>query len=463
MIEIPLTEGSGWSPAHRLTLGQATAAFATKDVKHTPAGPGQWRFRAHQQFPKVGAIRLGAGEDTVLFRIAPKIAIARLMFLVEYAEQDASAQWNDAEVSAREEDGLIAAIARAFGRAAQRALRSGVLTGYHEADDELTVIRGRVRVGDQARKGPTLGLPLDVSYDEFTPDIPENRLLLAAARELRQLPGLQDDVLDMLSYVERRLGDVSRMRPDEAWMPTRLNVHYYRALNLAGLVLRGNSYELDGDSGVRTDGLLISMPQLFQDFLAKALRSALYRFGGDCLPSQEHHLDDEGMIRAQTDAEYYAPGDPEKPATIIDAKYTILGAKGRSGRVQQMISYCYKLGAPRGYLVYAHGPELGPVSHTVNDIVIIEYPLDLSQPPPELLKQIDALAAAIAQLQPAITTARLRCQTTTASIRDRTEAPPANAKSRYWSGGRGCRVRLPPRAGWPFALLAWAGIDTCWV
>jgi 5-methylcytosine-specific restriction enzyme subunit McrC len=290
MIEIPLTEGPAWSPAYRLTPAQAAAALATEDIKHKSLRPGEWQFRAHQQLPRVGAIHLGDGEDGVLFRIAPKIPITRLMFLVEYAEQKASALWDDAEVSAREEDGLVAAVARAFGRAAQRALRSGVLTGYREADDELTVIRGRVRAGDQARKGPTLALPLAVSYDDFTPDIPENRLLLRAARELRQLPGLRDDVLDMLGYVERRLSGVGRMRAGELWIPTRLNAHYFRALNLAGLVLRGSSYELDGDSGVRADGLLISMSHLFQDFMATALGSALHRYGGDCRPRQEHYL-----------------------------------------------------------------------------------------------------------------------------------------------------------------------------
>ena len=61
-----------------------------------------------------------------------------------------------------------------------------------------------------------------------------------------------------------------------------------------------------------------------------------------------------------------------------------------------MISYCYKLAASHGYLVYAQGPEPDPVSHTVGGIVITEYPLDLDQPPPELLKQIGVLAAAVA-------------------------------------------------------------------
>lgn len=75
MIEIPLTEGSAWSPVHRLTPVQATAALATHDVKSRSAGPGEWRFRTHQQAPKVGAIRLGTGEDAVLFRIAPKMII----------------------------------------------------------------------------------------------------------------------------------------------------------------------------------------------------------------------------------------------------------------------------------------------------------------------------------------------------------------------------------------------------
>jgi 5-methylcytosine-specific restriction enzyme subunit McrC len=396
MIEISLTEGADWSPAHALTHGQAAAAASAKGIERRPLRTGGWQFRTHRQFPRIGAVRLGTGDDEVLVRIAPKLPVSRLMFLVQYAQQKAAADWDDSEITAREEEGLVSAMAWAFGRAAQRALHSGVLAGYQETDADATTVRGRIRTGDQARKGPTLGSRLAVSYDEFTADIPENRLLLTAAHQLRRLPGLRDDVIGMLDFVDKRLRGVRHIRPGEAWTPTRLNAHYYRALSIAQLVLRGNSYELDGDSGIRADGLLISMSHLFQDFVAAALDEAMRPHGGCCLARQEHYLDDRHLIRAQTDAAYYAPGDPDNPAAIIDAKYTVLGADGRSSRVQQMVSYCYKLGADHGYLIYAHGPEPSPVSHSVRDIVIAEYPLDLDQPPPELLGQISTLAATIA-------------------------------------------------------------------
>jgi 5-methylcytosine-specific restriction enzyme subunit McrC len=124
--------------------------------------------------------------------------------------------------------------------------------------------------GDQALSGSPLGLPVSLSYDDFTPDITENRLFLAAARELRQLPELKPYVRQMLGDIEQRLSGVTQLRPSEIWTPTRLNAHYYRAPNPAGVMLRGNSYELDGDGGVLADGLLISMSHLYEVFVASA-------------------------------------------------------------------------------------------------------------------------------------------------------------------------------------------------
>jgi 5-methylcytosine-specific restriction enzyme subunit McrC len=395
VIEIPLTEGPAWSDSYRLTPAQAAAVYAMKEVEHQPLDDGRWRFRTHQTAPKVGAISVGPDDEPMLFLIKPKIGVARLMFLVEYADHGASARWDDQEITAREEEGLLGAVARAFSRAAQRALRSGVLLGYREIESNETVIRGRIRVGDQALSANPLGPPVAIGYDNFTPDITENRLLLAATRELRQLPELKPDVRHMLAGIEQRLSGVARLRSGEVWTPTRLNVHYYRALNLAELVLRENSYELDEDGGVRADGLLISMPHLYEDFVAGALRRALQPYG-DCFPKQKWYLDEGNTLPAETDAAYYASADPDRPAAIIDAKYAVLGGKGRSRRIQQMISYCYRLGASRGFLVYAQGPESGQVSHRIRDIEITEYPLDLTQAPVQLLKQIDALAAVVA-------------------------------------------------------------------
>ena len=314
-MEIPLTEGSAWSDSYRLTPAQVAAVGEMKDVKYQPLDDGRCRFRTHQTAPKVGAIRVGPEDEPVVFRIKPKIGVARLMFLVEYAEHNASARWDEEEITAREEEGLVGAVARAFGRAAQRALRSGVLLGYRDIDRNETVIRGRIRAGDQALSVNPLVPPVAVNYDDFTPDITENRLLLATARELRQLPELKPDVRHMLAGIEQRLSGVTRLRPGEAWTPTRLNVHYYRALNLAELVLSGNSYELDEGGGVHADGLLISMSHLYEDFVVGALRRALLPYG-KCPPKQKRYLDEGNILPAEMDAVYYASADPARPAAV---------------------------------------------------------------------------------------------------------------------------------------------------
>ena len=69
-------------------------------------------------------------------------------------------------------------------RAAGRGrLASGSLRGYVAVDERLPALRGRVRIADQ------LAAPhcrfLEITYDDYTADIPENRILAAGELLLR--------------------------------------------------------------------------------------------------------------------------------------------------------------------------------------------------------------------------------------------------------------------------------------
>ncbi len=76
---------------------------------------------------------------------------------------------------------LAEAIIPLFARTAQQAIRPGLLHGYCRQEDTLTTIRGRVRVAEQFRARTGLPLPIEVVYDDFTPDILENRQAWPAA------------------------------------------------------------------------------------------------------------------------------------------------------------------------------------------------------------------------------------------------------------------------------------------
>lgn len=63
-----------------------------------------------------------------------------------------------------------------------------MLQGYRTVEEALPLLRGRLREADQLRQ--RLAVPLEVRYDDYTVDIPENRILLTAARRLLRVPGL---------------------------------------------------------------------------------------------------------------------------------------------------------------------------------------------------------------------------------------------------------------------------------
>lgn len=360
---------------------------------------GSWRIRGTKY---VGAAQIGS-TDPIEVRIEPKVTIDRLLFLVSYAEQQQ--KWRQEEIGVREAPALLPVVAHAFARAADRVLREGVLLGYREIDAALSQVVGRVKESDQLRVRYGFPLPVEVRYDDFTPDIAENQILLVAAHRLLRLTDIYAETRKSLRHLLTRLAGVKRLppgRPLPRWNPTRLNRRYSTALGLAELVLRGASYELDGADNLRADGLLVlNMWKVFEDFITASLTSALRRHGGECrAQDKRHHLDDAHLYQLIPDLVYDRPGQDgiQVPAAVIDAKYVIeTGSSAHRDHMYQVLAYCTAARVRRGYVVYAEGPAQRSVHRiTGTDIEIMQYPLDLSQTPAGLLAQIDSLAARIA-------------------------------------------------------------------
>lgn len=403
MIRINLEEG-GQAREQTLTSAQAALLGASGAVRMDRGPrPGVWRVRAKDL---IGSARFGSGADAVEIRIAPKIDIQRLMFLLGYGLHHGS--WREPEVAAAEYPELLPAVAYAFVRAAERALRQGVLLGYRQTEAALTTVRGRIREGDQWRRWHGLPLPLEVRYDDYTVDIVENRLLLAAGVRLLRLPGVPIFVRKQLRRLRARLDGVSELLPDElpregqppCWRPDRRNARYHTALGLAELVLRGNSYEFEDGSMVTVDGLLLRMWQVFETFVTRSLSDALRPYGGRCGTQKAYHLDHGRRIRLIPDIVYYRRGDGayDEPAAVVDAKYSVEGQGGHNPHIYQMLAYCTVLGLSRGHLVYAKGatPLTTHVLHGPHRIEIIQHALDLTRPPAEVLNQIRVLAERVA-------------------------------------------------------------------
>jgi 5-methylcytosine-specific restriction enzyme subunit McrC len=202
---LDLTE-HGLSTAVPLTPAELRGLQDARVVTVTPSpvGADHWDLRPSSL---VGVIRLGDLE----VRIRPKIPVSRLLFLLAYARDQSG--WRDILAGFQEESDVVTAVAMGFVHHAERALMPHVLHGYLAVEDDLTTLRGRMREGDQLRRRFGIPLPLAVAYDEFTIDIPENRLLLTAALRLQRLWGVPPAGQRALRRIVQRLEGVTELAP----------------------------------------------------------------------------------------------------------------------------------------------------------------------------------------------------------------------------------------------------------
>ena len=299
---------------------------------------------------KVGVARVG----DILLRLTPKVPIARIFYLLGFGRRFA---WRDDLVPYDTADDLVHVLADAFARQAERALARGVIQGYVERDDELAVVRGRLRHREQVTRRFGQVTPLLVRYDDFTIDIPENQLVRAAAKVLRHVPGLDPLVARRLRAIVQRLDDVSDLVPGRAlpaWRSNRRTAHYETTLWFASIILRHRSVDLPAGD-VDVNGFMIDMATVFEDFVTVALGDALARIDGRVEPQDRQTLDIGGSVEMRPDLVWYRHG---APIAVIDAKYKAEKIAGYpNADLYQLLAYCTALGLQAGHLVYAKGNE----------------------------------------------------------------------------------------------------------
>ena len=382
--------------------GRSLAGSGVVTAAPSPYSPGAWQIGPAG---KVGAARVGDIE----IHIQPKVAIARLLFLVGYAQHGAA--WRPETVPVAEAADLVPAVAQALWRQTERAIHQGLLPGYILVEESSQVLRGRLRESEQLHRHHGLPLPLEIQHDEFTVDIPENRILRTACERMLAVPRVDAESQRMLRRLLRDFTDVTPLHRGEqipGWQATRLNARYHAALRLAELVLRATSVEHESGT-VAVNGFLLDMPRLFEDFVTVALREALVpAYGGRVDDQDRNHFDEAGQVRLRPDIVWKMRGSA---VAVIDAKYKAEKPAGYpNADLYQLLAYCTVLGLRNGHLVYAKGNEK-PAHHVVrrSGIEIFCHAVDLDQPPDGLLARMGDLAERIAvtRLQPSTFSASL--------------------------------------------------------
>ena len=394
MRHIQIGELEDNHPPVALSDAEAAGLAKTRLVHVQLAGNGMWRLSPRGL---VGSAEVG----DVLLDIRPKdkVGVSQLLFLLGYARNPG---FRPDDVAGVQTTDLWSALAESLARQCERALARGVLHGYVSVDDALRTVRGRIRIADQISRRPGMLLPLEVTYDDHTADIAENRILRAALRRLLGLNRVSGAVRQRLAHLERKLDGVRDLRvgaPLPVWQETRANARYVPAMRLAEIILRHSVAET-AVGGIRVASFAVNMATVFEGFVEVSLSEAVAKLGlsnGRMERQYATMLDHPGdaagrhRIHMNIDVVYQASG---LPPVVFDAKYKVSSASGKYANADhyQMLAYCTALGAPRAWLVYAGAGEHRSRRIVNTGVAVEEYPLDLSQHPHQVLERVRRLA-----------------------------------------------------------------------
>lgn len=386
MTEVQIVEYQHSAPLRISAEQQRALASYRQAISLAPTSEaGTFQLKADSL---VGVIEL----PELTIRIIPKVDVRRVFFLMAYA-MDPTA-WKDYNSYFSDEPMLLESMVIGLARAIRKAVTNGLLYGYRHQDEALATVRGRIRFQEQLQRRFGFPLPLEVSFDEFTDDILENRILRAALDRLHQLEVRSQRARTELRLAASGFNTITPVWFDARRLPqihyTRLNQHYRPALELARLVLRNSGIHHTG-GGFESTSFLIDMEKVFEDFLVVALREAFPRqevvHGGQ---RRDLWLDDGRRIRLEPDITIWA-GDG--CMFLADAKYKIPENKASNADVYQLLAYMRILRLRHASLVYPGRENSQTFTFFSGEQSIEMRFIDLDQEPDEILRQAASIRA----------------------------------------------------------------------
>lgn len=387
MRQLELFEGSP-PKQHTLSNDMASTLDRMRIATVTPASGEQWTV---SNVRKIGVIRIG--DQQILIR--PKVPVSRLFFMMQYALHPKF--WRDEEIQLDSDQDLLSVMAVAFLQQVSKIRQNRIIQGYETFNDALPMMRGRLDIAAQISRRGGLALPAEVVYDEFTTDVPENRMLVSALHRLLKLPMLDPGIRAGLRKLTQSFVGVKLLIPGQE-LPTirytRINSRYRQAILLSEVILRNSSVE-QVKGQLTASAFLLDMWRIFEDFVTVALADSFAAIDGKATRQETGtFLDKGGKLALRPDLVWH--GSKQRLA-IIDAKYKASdSANYPNADIYQMLAYCVRFGLDAGHLIYAKGPE-DVLSHDVigHQTTVHCHAVDLSQPPSGLLKQMSNLASLI--------------------------------------------------------------------
>ncbi|UIJ33506.1 McrC family protein [Allobranchiibius sp. GilTou73] len=347
------------------------------------ADPGQVRLRSASW---VGAVHVPG----LTVRVTPRAGMANLFTM--FSAGIPGGTLGREEVGWEGGVDLVDGVAAFLLRAIDDCTRRGLLHGYLHREESLHVIRGRLLV-EQVAVRPWAAARPPCGYDDFTVDVPENRMLRCALEQLLRWPALPPVLRRGATALAVRFDGVSPTVPDDhrGGVPiTRLNEHYAAALDLAGQALEGVTIShREGEH--RAHAFLIDLQDVFQRWVAAELQARLWPM----LHVSErpaYSLDDDARLPVRPDLVVMRGA---RPALVLQASHRLVGASSAlSQEVSALLLQAASLPVPTALLVYAdaeHPPE-PQMRIRGTGTRLLCLPLTLDATPDALSARLDEIA-----------------------------------------------------------------------
>jgi 5-methylcytosine-specific restriction enzyme subunit McrC len=235
---------------------------------------------------------------------------------------------------------------------------AGLHRGYAERSERGPFLQGRLDVAAQVRDGGARKGALHCRFEEFTADVPCNRVPKAVAELVLRSPlaGERARALVRQSLVGFDAVQAAALGPDsfaEA-EPDRLTEAYRPLLDLCRLLA-------DGLAPGRREGatacpaFLLDLERIFEGYVTRGIVEAFAGRGRYRVDVQPRHVANRPVagqpdIHLRPDVVLARDGEPR---VVVDAKWKDLaGAPLVTDDLYQVLAYCTALSVGRGVLVY---------------------------------------------------------------------------------------------------------------
>lgn len=215
----------------------------------------------------------------------------------------------------------------------EKLFKRGIKKFYCLEQENLPYLKGKIIFPEHIKRNITSKEKFYVEYDEFTDDIPENRILKSACKYLLQKSNEENKkFLRRFLFEFSNIEQCKNLDKDFAKIQSnRLFNHYEQPLRFAEAFLRNKSFNpVHGNK--KFPALLFSMHDLFEDYIKNLLQGFKKELNFDFkFQYSPHYLITENIAKKatmfKTKMDFVLWNKNKDKAIIFDAKYKLINLK----------------------------------------------------------------------------------------------------------------------------------------